>query len=53
MQSLLHKEVYQVGNNIEYGNVILFMKDNEDDNNYLGKFVEGNIFFVDEYYLYG
>ena len=40
MQRLLDRERYQVGNNIE------------DENNYVGKFVEANICFADEYYLY-
>ena len=35
------------------GNVILSMKDNNDFKNYIGKFVEANICFADEYDLYG
>ena len=35
------------------GNVILSIKVNEDLKNYIGKFVEANISFVDEYDLYG
>ena len=41
MQGLLDREGYQVGNNIE------------DENNYVGKFVEANIYFAEEYDLYG
>jgi len=35
------------------GNVILSIKDNNDLKNYVGKFVEANICFADEYDLYG
>ena len=35
------------------GNVILSIKNNEDEKNYIGKFVEANICFADEYDLYG
>ena len=35
------------------GNVILSIKDNNDLKNYIGKFVEANICFADEYDLYG
>ena len=35
------------------GNVILSVKHNEDKYNYVGKFVEANIYFADEYDLYG
>ena len=35
------------------GNVILSIKDNDDFKNYIGKFVEANICFADEYDLYG
>ena len=33
--------------------VILSIKNNEDEKNYIGKFVEANICFADEYDLYG
>ena len=35
------------------GNVILSTNNNEDEKNYIGKFVEANICFADEYDLYG
>ena len=35
------------------GNVILTTKVNNDLKNYIGKFVEANISFADEYDLYG
>ena len=35
------------------GNVILSIKANNDLKNYIGKFVEANISFADEYDLYG
>ncbi len=35
------------------GNVILSIKDNNDLENCIGKFVEANIYFADEYDLYG
>ena len=35
------------------GNVILSIKDDNDLKNYIGKFVEANICFTDEYDLYG
>ena len=35
------------------GNVILSIKSIEDEKNYIGKFVEANICFADEYDLYG
>ena len=35
------------------GNVILSTNDNNDLKNYVGKFVEANICFADEYDLYG
>ena len=35
------------------GNVILSIKANNDLKNYIGKFVEANIYFADEYDLYG
>ena len=35
------------------GNVILSTNSNNDLNNYIGKFVEANISFADEYDLYG
>ena len=35
------------------GNVILTIKANNDFKNYIGKFVEANISFADEYDLYG
>jgi ribosomal protein S12 methylthiotransferase len=35
------------------GNVILSMKNNNDEKSYIGKFVEANICFADEYDLYG
>ena len=35
------------------GNVILSIKDTNDLKNYIGKFVEANIWFADEYDLYG
>jgi len=35
------------------GNVILSIKDKNDLKNYIGKFVEANICFADEYDLYG
>ena len=35
------------------GNVILSVNANDDLKNYIGKFVEANISFVDEYDLYG
>ena len=35
------------------GNVILSIKDKIDLKNYIGKFVEANISFADEYDLYG
>jgi len=35
------------------GSVILFVKDNNDLKTYIGKFVEANISFADEYDLYG
>ena len=35
------------------GNVILSIKTNNDLKNYIGKFVEANISFADEYDLYG
>ena len=41
MQDLLDREGYQVGNNIE------------DENNYVGKFVEANIYFAEGYDLCG
>ena len=35
------------------GNVILSIAANNDLKNYIGKFVEANIYFADEYDLYG
>ena len=35
------------------GNVILSIKGNYDLKNYIGKFIEANICFADEYDLYG
>ena len=35
------------------GTVILSVKDKIDLKNYIGKFVEANIYFADEYDLYG
>ena len=35
------------------GNVILSIKKNDDLKNYIGKFVEANICFTDEYDFYG
>ena len=35
------------------GNVILALKNKKDAKNYIGKFVEANICFADEYDLYG
>jgi ribosomal protein S12 methylthiotransferase len=35
------------------GTVILSLKDKNDLKNYIGKFVEANISFADEYDLYG
>tara|TARA_B100000886_G_C20279620_1_gene430602 strand:- start:4 stop:213 length:210 start_codon:yes stop_codon:yes gene_type:complete len=35
------------------GNVILSIKDNNDSKNFIGKFVEANICFTNEYDLYG
>ena len=35
------------------GTVILSIEDNNDLKNYIGKFVEANICFADEYDLYG
>ena len=35
------------------GNVILSIKNKNDLKNYIGKFVEANICFADEYDLYG
>ena len=35
------------------GTVILSVKEKNDLKNYIGKFVEANIYFADEYDLYG